>query len=116
MACTPEVLKNVGLFALLDDEELAVLAGQVDLRRFASRERIYKIGDRPGPAYVMISGKVRVTIVDEDQQEVVIDEPAEGEFFGFASMIDESPHQTAAIALDETVCIEVERRDIMVLL
>ena len=57
-----------------------------------------------------------MTIVDEDQQEVVIDEPAEGEFFGFASMIDETPHQTAAIALEETVCIEVERRDIMVLL
>ena len=48
MACTPEVLKNVALFALLDDEELAVLAGQVDLKRFASRERIYKIGDRSG--------------------------------------------------------------------
>ena len=31
MACKPEVLKNVPLFALLDDDELAVLAGQVDL-------------------------------------------------------------------------------------
>ena len=29
MPCNPEVLKDVPLFALLDDEELAVLAGQV---------------------------------------------------------------------------------------
>jgi CRP/FNR family transcriptional regulator, cyclic AMP receptor protein len=116
MACSPEVLKNVALFALLDDEELAVLAGQVELKRFASRERIYKIGDSPGPAYVLVSGKVRVTIVDEDQQEVVIDEPSDGEFFGFASMIDQTPHQTGAIALEETVCVEVERQDITVLL
>ena len=116
MACTPDVLRNVALFALLDDEELAVLAGQVELKRFAARERIYKIGNRSGPAYVLVSGKVRVTTVDDDQQEVVIDEPTPGEFFGFASMIDETPHQTGAIALEETVCIEVERRDITVLL
>ena len=93
MACTPEILRNVALFALLDDEELAVLAGQVELKRFASRERIYKIGDRSGPAYVLLSGKVRVTTVDEDYQEVVIDEPPPGEFFGFASMIDQTPHR-----------------------
>jgi CRP/FNR family cyclic AMP-dependent transcriptional regulator len=116
MACSADVLKHVSLFALLDDEELAVLAGQVELKRFASYERIYKIGDRSGPAYVMVSGKVRVTIVDEDQQEVVVDEPAAGEFFGFASMIDETPHQTGAIALEDTECIEVERQDITVLL
>jgi hypothetical protein len=30
----------------------------------------------------MISGKVRVTAVDEDQQEVIVDDPARWEFFG----------------------------------
>ena len=74
MACDPNVLKNVPLFALLDDEEIAVLASQVEFRRFAPRERIYKIGDVAGPAYVMVSGKVQVTTVDEDQQQVVVDE------------------------------------------
>jgi uncharacterized membrane protein len=55
-------------------------------------------------------------MVDEDGQEVVVDEPAVGEFFGFASMLDQTPHQTSAMASGETVCIEVDRRDIMVLL
>ncbi len=32
MSCTPEVLKNVPLFALLDDEETAVLASQVEVK------------------------------------------------------------------------------------
>ena len=54
--------------------------------------------------------------MDEDQQEVVVDQPGIGEFFGFASMIDQTPRQTSAIALEETVCVEVERNDIMVLL
>ena len=116
MTCKPEVLRSVPLFALLDDDETAVLASQVELKTFAARERIYKLGESGGQAYVMISGKVRVTTVDKDQQEVVVDEPAEGEFFGFASMLEQTPHQTGAIALEETSCLEVSRDDIAVLL
>src|SRR6266481_10028902 len=109
MACNPEVLKHVPLFALLDEDETAVLAGQVELTAFAPRQRIYKMGDPGGQAYVMISGIVRVTTVDEDHQEVVVDEPAEGDIFGFASMLDGTPHQTSAIALEEAVCLEIDR-------
>jgi CRP/FNR family transcriptional regulator, cyclic AMP receptor protein len=115
MTCNPEVLKHVPLFALLDEEELAVLAGQIELKKFAVRQRIYKMGDPSMSAYVVISGAVRVSTVDEDQQEVVVDQPGPGEFFGFASMIDQTPHQTSAVATEETVCVEVDRNDLTVL-
>ena len=116
MSCDSQELKHVPLFALLDDEEAAVLASQVEKKSFAPRQRIYKIGDTDGHAYVMVSGKVRVSTVDEDQQEVVVDEPSHGEFFGFASMLEQTPHQTNATAVEETTCIEVDRHDIAVLL
>jgi len=115
MSCNPEVLKSVPLFSLLDDDEIAVLAGQVELKTFASRQRIYKVGD-PGLAYVTISGKVRVSTVDEDQQEVIVDEPCRGEFFGFASMLEQTPHQTNAVAIEESTCLEISRDDIETLL
>jgi uncharacterized membrane protein len=116
MASQPEVLKHVPLFALLDEEETAILASQVELKSFAQRQRIYRMGEPGGRAYVVVSGKVRVQTVDDDQQEVVVDEPEHGEFFGFASMLDETPHQSSAIALEDTVCIEVDRHDIQILL
>jgi len=116
MPCDAHELKHVSLFALLDDEEAAVLASQVEKKTFAPRQRIYKIGDLDGHAYVMVSGQVRVTTVDEDQQEVIVDEPGHGEFFGFASMLEKTPHQTNATAIEETTCIEVDRHDISVLL
>ena len=55
------------------DDEAAILADQVEMREFAPRQRIYKIGDVAGTAYVVMSGTVRVTTVDEDQQEVLLD-------------------------------------------
>ena len=38
------------------------------------------------------------------------------EFFGFASMLEETPHQTNAVVLEESECLEVSRDDIAVLL
>ena len=116
MPCDPAVLKNVPLFALLDDDELAVLAGQVELKTFAPRQRIYRMRDTSGQAYILISGVVHVTTVDEDQQEVLVDQPSAGEFFGFASMLDQTPHQTNAIAIEQCECVEVDRHDIAILL
>ena len=116
MACNPEVLKRVPLFALLDEEETAVLAGQVEMKEFAPRQRIYKTGEPGGRGFVVVSGAVRVQTMDEDQQEVIVDRPVPGEFFGFASMLEGTPHQTDAVAVEHTVCIEIDRHDIAVLL
>jgi uncharacterized membrane protein len=116
MSCTPEALKQVPLFALLDDDEAAILAGQVELKRFSPRQRVYKIGDPGDKAYILVSGAVQVTTVDEDHQEVIVDQPAAGEFFGFASMLEQTPHQTNAVATEDTVAIEVDRSDILILL
>jgi CRP/FNR family transcriptional regulator, cyclic AMP receptor protein len=116
MTCDPKLLKSVPLFALLDDDETAVLAAQVELKTFAARERIYKRGAPGGQAYVLVSGQVRVSTLDEEGQEVVVHEPVAGEFFGFASMLEQSPHQTNAVALEDSTCVEVDRNDITALL
>jgi CRP/FNR family transcriptional regulator, cyclic AMP receptor protein len=116
MPCDPIELKHVPLFALLDDDEIAVLASQVDLKNFAPRQRIYKIGDPGMHAYILISGSVQVSVVDDDHQEVVVDQPGHGEFFGFASMLEQTPHQTSALAMEQTTCVEVSRDDIAILL
>jgi CRP/FNR family transcriptional regulator, cyclic AMP receptor protein len=42
--------------------------------------------------------------------------PGHGEFFGFASMLEKTPHQTSAMALEKTTCVEVSRDDIAILL
>lgn len=116
MPFDPRLLKGVQLFSLLDEEELAVLSGQVEHKTFEARQRVYRVGDSSGRAYVVVTGSVMVTTVDEDNQEVIVDEPGPGEIFGFASMFDGTPHQTTATATVATSCIEVDRHDIGILL
>jgi len=116
MKCSPDILAQVPLFALLDADELAVLAAQVELKTFAPRQRIYKTGASDGRAYVLVSGSVRVTTLDQDHQEVTVDEPGSGDFFGFASLFEQTPHQTDATAWEESICVEIDRNDIFTLL
>ncbi len=116
MPCTADELRNVPLFSLLDEDELAVIAAQVEVARFSARQRIYKVGETGTRAYVLLSGAVTVTTIDEDGQEVLVATPAPGELFGFASMLEQSPHHTTAVAKEESTCLEVDQHDISVLL
>jgi len=115
VACSPELLRGVLLSSNQDDDELCVLARQVDVMQFASRQRIFRTGDPSDHAYFLLSGGVRVTALDEDQQEVVLHEPKLGEFSGFASMMEQTPHQAEATATQEATCIEIERKDLFTL-
>jgi CRP/FNR family cyclic AMP-dependent transcriptional regulator len=116
MPCTRDELRNVPLFSLLDDDELEVLSQQVELCSFAERQRIYKAGEPSTRAFVVLTGSVSVTLLDEDGQEVPFTEPRHGDFFGFASMLEDTVHQTTAIAVEATTCVEIDRNDIEALL
>jgi len=116
MPCAANELRQVPLFSLLDDEELNVLAAQVEIREFAANQRIYKTGEQSERAYVVLAGAVEVTLLDEDGQEVIFSTPHHGEAFGFASMLEATPHQTTAIATEPTTCLEIDRNDLSALL
>jgi uncharacterized membrane protein len=116
MPCHPDELRHVPLFELLDDDEAQTLAAQIEVRSFAANEVIYKIASAGDHGYVVMTGAVRLTTLDEDQKEVVIDEPEHGDFFGFASMLQGTPHQTTAVATEETTCLEIGRDDIAALI
>jgi uncharacterized membrane protein len=116
MPCDPSVFEEIPIFSLLDADERAVLAEHVELRRFGGGTRIYAAGEAGGRAYVMLTGRVQVSIIDDDQRAVVVDSPQHGEMFGLSSMLAESRHLTTATALEDTTTIEVDRHDIATLL
>jgi CRP/FNR family cyclic AMP-dependent transcriptional regulator len=115
MPCDPSVFAEVPIFSLLDADERAILADHVELRRVVARQRIYKAGDPGGRAYIVLNGRVEVSMIDEEQRPVVVDTPQRGEIFGLSSMLAESPHLTTAVALEETAVIEIDRSDLAAL-
>jgi hypothetical protein len=68
---------HVPLFELLADDEAKILAAQVEIKRSAPHEHIFKAGDSANHGYVVMSSKAQVTTTDEDQREVVVEEPVQ---------------------------------------
>ncbi|HQV69039.1 MAG TPA: DUF1003 domain-containing protein [Thermoflexales bacterium] len=116
MSCNPEIFEDVPLFAMLDHDERAVLAEQVEIRKFSKSHRIFKAGDPGGKAFIVTHGKVSITVMDSDNREVMVHEADNGDVFGLSSMLAQDEHQTTAVALDETTCIELDRNDLQILI
>lgn len=85
---TLEALRSVPLFASLDDEAAKDLRNLLSDRVVPQNTRLFRQGDKGDAMYLIESGRVRISIRDDEKQEVTLAELAQGDFFGEMSIID----------------------------
>ena len=85
---TLEALRSVPLFASLDDEAASELRSLLSDKKVPQNTRLFKQGDKGDAMYLIESGRVRISIRDDDDQEVTLAELAQGDFFGEMAIID----------------------------
>ena len=85
---TLEALRSVPLFASLDDAAATELRSLLSDRTVPQNTRLFKQGDKGDAMYLIESGRVRISIRDDDDQEVTLAELAQGDFFGEMAIID----------------------------
>ena len=66
------LLRNVPLFAGLDEAQLKVLARMILRTSFARGATIIRAGDPTDSLYVVINGRLKVLISDEQVREVIL--------------------------------------------
>ena len=85
---TLEALRSVPLFASLDDDAARELRSLLSDKIVPQNTRLFRQGDMGDAMYLIESGRVRISIRDDEEQEVVLAELAQGDFFGEMSIID----------------------------
>lgn len=85
---TLEALRSVPLFASLDDSAATELRNLLSDRVVPRNTRLFRQGDTGDAMYLIESGRVRISIRDDDKQELTLAELAQGDFFGEMSIID----------------------------
>src|SRR5215216_4670580 len=85
---TLEALRSVPLFASLDDDAARELRSLLSDKSAPQNTRLFRQGDKGDAMYLIESGRVRISIRDHDEQEVILAELAQGDFFGEMSIID----------------------------
>jgi CRP-like cAMP-binding protein len=102
-------LKKVPLLADLNAETLGHIADVVEMKEIRRRQVIYLPGDPGSAVYVVNGGRVKVSKVTRDGKELTLAYRGPGEVFGEACLIDGSPREEMAEAMENALVTEIER-------
>ena len=107
------LLRNIPLFANLSDEDIAMISAEVTAKSFPKHTIIMSEGEKSDSMYVVVSGKVKVLISDEEGKEIILSILGPGEFFGEMALIDNQPRSATVITMEPSHFNVIAQADFM---
>ena len=113
MACDPNVLTEIKMFASLDEDDRQALAEVVDKLKVPAGHTLFQAGDPGDSLYVVESGQIELFIKDNVGQKIVLTVAESGDTFGELAMLDSGPRTGTAQALSDSELIALDRQDLI---
>jgi uncharacterized membrane protein len=110
---TLEALRSVPLFASLDDTAARHLRSLLLVRNVPSDTAIFRAGESGDSLCLIESGRVRISMTDDDGKRVVLAELAEGDFFGEIALIDGKSRSADVTAIEDARLAVLSREDFL---
>jgi CRP-like cAMP-binding protein/ATP/ADP translocase/HEAT repeat protein len=108
-------LKEVPFFEGMTVDQLKVLASVCEELSFAADARIYAEGDPGDALYIVVSGRVAIEQERRRGSVARLETLVPRASFGEANLFDNSPHASAAVALEETLTLRLRREPLIAL-
>ena len=108
-ALNPSVLKNVPLFSSFSDQQLATLLPAVQHRRYPRGSFIIRAGEETDALYIILAGRAKVLIPDDDGNEVILSTIGPNEFFGEMGLLDDLPRSASVEATEPCEMLRITR-------
>lgn len=109
-------LRNVNLFATLKDAEIEKISRILYVNAYYRGQLIFQEGENGDALFVVLKGRVKVCLYDEEGREYVLDVIGKDGFFGELALLDELPRSANAIAMESCDLMIVRRNDFLKLL
>ncbi|HTG93307.1 MAG TPA: cyclic nucleotide-binding domain-containing protein, partial [Pyrinomonadaceae bacterium] len=106
---TLESLRSVPLFSSLDDKSVTELRELLREKHVAGKTKLFNAGEKGDAMYLIQTGRVQISIRDEDKNQVVLAELAQGDFFGEMSIIDGRQRSADASVLEDATLAVLSR-------
>ncbi|HTI15409.1 MAG TPA: Crp/Fnr family transcriptional regulator [Dictyobacter sp.] len=104
-------LKQVNIFSGLGDEDIRELVSVAKKRTFRAGEVIFHRDDPGQVLYVIKEGKVKISLISPDGQEISLVVLGKGEYFGEMALLDGLPRSADAVALEKVESYTLQRSD-----
>ena len=105
------LLRNVPLFSVLPESQLALLTGVMGRKSFPRGTVIINAGDMTDSLYVIISGRLKVMMSDDEGREVILAILNPNDFFGEMGLLDDEPRSASVVALESCELLHLSKRD-----
>lgn len=106
-----DLLRAVPLFAELDDDAYAALAGRLRRDHLARGKDLFREGDHGDALHVVVEGKVKICRTAPDGRENVLAILGPGDLLGELSIFDTRPRGATATAVVDSVLATLLRDD-----
>lgn len=104
-------LKNSILFSNLPEEQIALFADKAKISIYKKGFFLWQEKETNTGLFILISGLLKVVITDEDGQEFTINLLNPTDCFGEMSLLDNKPHSASVIALEDSKCLVITKKD-----
>jgi CRP/FNR family cyclic AMP-dependent transcriptional regulator len=103
-------LKSIPLFAGVADAELRALAERTVTRNYPKQAIIVSEGDESDSLYLILAGRVKVYLSDENGKELILAIKGPGQYFG-EMVLDEQPRSASVMTLEPAQFAILSRAD-----
>ena len=104
-------LKRFNLLDSMSEEEMESMNEMVVDNEVKKKQPIYLAGDSSENLYFLKRGRVKITRLDESGKEFTLTLLEPGEIFGEMGLFDDSPRETSAVALEDSIICMMKRQD-----
>lgn len=94
------VLRSVPLFAMLSQAQLTALASSMARKSATKNRTVLKIGDLTDSLYIIIAGRCKVQMSDNEGKEVILAVLGPGDFFGEMGLLDDAPRAASVVTIE----------------
>lgn len=108
-----EQLQRIDLFATLGREDARLIAERMEVIRYPRNSLMIHEGEENTSFYVILKGRVKIFLLDESGQEVILNYLHEGEHFGEISLFDDG-HRSASVQTMEDCYFGVLQKEDLV--
>ena len=103
------MLKDVQLFSGFSGSELEALEAHSVAKSIRKNTLFIDKGDESSSLYVIVSGKVKVFISDENGKEIILNTMGEGEYFGELALLADMPRTASVMTLEDSKFIVITK-------
>jgi CRP/FNR family transcriptional regulator/CRP/FNR family cyclic AMP-dependent transcriptional regulator len=102
-------IKNVVLFNTVGEDHLEQVIADFSLINATKNETILFQEDTGKDLYIILKGKVKVTLMSDEGEEYILSDLDEGDYFGEMSLIDSRPRCATVVAVEDSTFAVLKR-------